>query len=127
MTTLLAKSGVVSKSPAHSAPAVPKPLEEESEEANAWLWAEEDPIPEPSRVELVRNSYFHVGPVAGRVSFQGFNASIEKFASGHKAVPSIFADVDEDGEVVQGNKSGLDKRTWAGTQLTSDKSTDGRL
>ena len=27
-----------------------------------------------SRVELVRNSYFHVGPVAGRVSFQGFNA-----------------------------------------------------
>ncbi len=30
-------------------------------------------------------------------------------------------------EVVQGNKSGLDKRTWAGTQPTSDKSTDGRL
>jgi hypothetical protein len=26
--------------------------------------------------------------------------SIEKFASGHKAVPSIFADVDEDGEAL---------------------------
>jgi hypothetical protein len=38
--------------------------------------------------------------VAGRLSFGGFNPAIEKVASGAKVVPSIFADVDEDGNEI---------------------------
>ena len=50
-----------------------------------------------SRVELVRNTYFQAGQVAGRLSFRGFNAAIEKYmATVHDVDRAGAGDGDDD-------------------------------